>query len=859
MTGILDPLATENVKGGTPQTFAACLEDVLQTLSAQVSLASSCLSLHPSPPPGYEVCTEQALASLKLAVSTFRADVCNAAGGRMIIELGAPGLADLSLQDGFAIPKGHDAWSLAREQPAAAIAAHEVTFHPPLEFGPSAARPVPPPLPEGEAEAGRAAPAAWLERRGEELRVANANSPNKLTTISECVVAMPSQNSQGSERSDVYEIEPHSGLPLEIPRQGSSRRGASASGGGKPGPGGEVPLQAGQGSGRSGEKSATASERSDIYEVGPHAGFPLDLSMQSSRRSGRSSIDDSRAFDPEEDETALGRCTDGVINPNWVGKLAWDFTVIALVLIDAMVLPFQMAYKHGREDDVFDQFWLIVTTSAFGADIVGNFFTGYVAGRKDAHAELGSLVTNRVHIIRHYLRSWFSIDLVATVPWSTLAGALLGGDGSSDSAQVAKLTKVVKFFRFLRLVRMLRLAKLGVIWERIEAKLGSIILLQIIALVRVLFLVITICHWNACIWWMIGQPRSLFTEFMSDEAQQEFADQPHWTTMKHRQGFDGIIWSWNEKENTEAYVFCFYWTLGVMRTMPAEVQPVNLLERVYVMLFMFFAVSAFAISVTLITQAFLKIGERKRMFNEDMALARMHLRNIHANEGLQRRVKTYLAHLFEKRRIQAKEVALLGHLPSCLRNLMRFSNVAVHLRKLPILATLPKRRLFAISEACEIQDVAPGEQICKSGRLAESAYVRVSGRLQAINCKFTEEGGVLETVDEECLATRRDVLSSQTVGARGCAEVASVSKKKFFRLLDEDHELALLVDSLFSRQGSVATDSVSLYRGGSGPCSLNFRMVDGFGSEREEPEDFGADAAANHRGMATTAGVVSAA
>ena len=41
-------------------------------------------------------------------------------------------------------------------------------------------------------------------------------------------------------------------------------------------------------------------------------------------------------------------------------------------------------------------------------------------------------------------------------------------------------------------------------------------------------------------------------------------------------------------------VFCFYWTLGVMRTMPAEVTPVNLPERLFVLIFMFFALSAFA-------------------------------------------------------------------------------------------------------------------------------------------------------------------------------------------------------------------------------------------------------------------------
>ena len=45
---------------------------------------------------------------------------------------------------------------------------------------------------------------------------------------------------------------------------------------------------------------------------------------------------------------------------------------------------------------------------------------------------------------------------------------------------------------------------------------------------------------------------------------------------------------------SDPQVFCFYWTLGVMRTMPAEVTPVNLPERLFVLVFMFFALSAFA-------------------------------------------------------------------------------------------------------------------------------------------------------------------------------------------------------------------------------------------------------------------------
>ena len=54
-----------------------------------------------------------------------------------------------------------------------------------------------------------------------------------------------------------------------------------------------------------------------------------------------------------------------------------------------------------------------------------------------------------------------------------------------------------------------------------------------------------------------------------------------------------------------------------MRTMPAEVTPVNLPERLFVLIFMFFALSAFAICVSLITQAFFKPLREKRRKEEE--------------------------------------------------------------------------------------------------------------------------------------------------------------------------------------------------------------------------------------------------
>merc|ERR1719181_2177533 len=93
-------------------------------------------------------------------------------------------------------------------------------------------------------------------------------------------------------------------------------------------------------------------------------------------------------------------------------------------------------------------------------------------------------------------------------------------------------------------------------------------------------------------------------------------------------------WRWIDKSPADAYVFCFYWTLGVMRTMPTEVMPVNPQERLYVMVFMFLAFSLFAVTVAQITQMFFKMSERSRGFNEELLAVRTHLRNVSAPQHL---------------------------------------------------------------------------------------------------------------------------------------------------------------------------------------------------------------------------------
>eukprot|EP00930_Biecheleria_cincta_P003761 TRINITY_DN104680_c0_g1_i1.p1 TRINITY_DN104680_c0_g1~~TRINITY_DN104680_c0_g1_i1.p1 ORF type:complete len:800 (-),score=139.99 TRINITY_DN104680_c0_g1_i1:155-2554(-) len=466
-----------------------------------------------------------------------------------------------------------------------------------------------------------------------------------------------------------------------------------------------------------------------------------------------------------------------MIDPRTNQKMAWDFFVMSAVLFDAMILPFQLAFKNS-ETDSFDDFWFYWTTTIFCVDLVLSFNTSIELA--DDGSRPDALIVDRWIVGRKYLRGWFGIDFVSTVPWARLIGLIAGGSG----AQIANLFKAVKFLRLMRLMKMLRTAKLRVLWERFEDEMGSVVLVQSLMLVRILMIIIAICHWNACIFWMIGSPDSILTDLMPDGMKHEFQGTLHWTTIWRKSGPDQDAWRWVDRPMTESYVFCFYWTLGVMRTMPAEVTPVNLPERVFVLLFMFFALSAFAIAVASLTQAYFKISERSRAYTDELFAVRMRLKKLQVDKTAKKHIKDFLALQFDRRRIMAKETNLIEKLPRSLKNEVERARKMLYLQKLTILEEFSKATIAEICDVSELFDILPGELLCTSDSVGKAAFVVAAGILQAKN----ESGQViqfpqsLEIVDQEILFSEAPVTSALTVMAVTVCELLKVDKEKFLKL-----------------------------------------------------------------------------
>ena len=86
----------------------------------------------------------------------------------------------------------------------------------------------------------------------------------------------------------------------------------------------------------------------------------------------------------------------------------------------------------------------------FAVDIVLNFFSAYEKNKVMEH--------RHKKIAEKYLKGWFLIDLVATIPFQLIEFAW---DNAEDSKllRFARLPRITRMVRILRLLKMFRIAK----------------------------------------------------------------------------------------------------------------------------------------------------------------------------------------------------------------------------------------------------------------------------------------------------------------------------------------------------------------------------------------------------------------
>lgn len=135
-----------------------------------------------------------------------------------------------------------------------------------------------------------------------------------------------------------------------------------------------------------------------------------------------------------------------VINPSALWKTLWNLLILVLILFMGVSVPYRIPFEDQTSDS-----WVIADTFfdlIFITDIVLNFLTAY-------EDENGELVTEKKKIFKTYIKSWFIIDLISSIPITLISRFL--NDSGLNNMKLIKLSRLPRLYRLLRLIKLMRL------------------------------------------------------------------------------------------------------------------------------------------------------------------------------------------------------------------------------------------------------------------------------------------------------------------------------------------------------------------------------------------------------------------
>ena len=217
--------------------------------------------------------------------------------------------------------------------------------------------------------------------------------------------------------------------------------------------------------------------------------------------------------------------------------------------------PFEVAFvpDEGPVSFTINRFIDVI----FFMDMVCNFFIPF---RRDARHGGGWVYDNR-RIACAYLKGWFFLDLMTTIPFGTIVAAINPPSPESQGDDGQTILRALRVFRVVKLARILRASR---IIKRWQDYIG--LSFAMISLLRFLILVLVLAHWLACAWGYVGAGDKGVV--LSATAWSGYEDSLTWRE-RHR-----IL----TNDPWQIYAVCLYVALNNVFGSSCEIYPANYAE-----------------------------------------------------------------------------------------------------------------------------------------------------------------------------------------------------------------------------------------------------------------------------------------
>lgn len=472
-----------------------------------------------------------------------------------------------------------------------------------------------------------------------------------------------------------------------------------------------------------------------------------------------------------------------IVHPSSSGRLTWDCIGLAFVLGEGVCVPLSLGF-----DIDLPEWWQWGATGFFATDMFTQFFTGFFRD--------GTLIMQRSIIAKHYLATFFVIDLIATVPWEVMLGGL-GGD-SAASLSLARVARVGKTLRLFRLLRIFRIVRMKELLNHLESLLSAYKVGLVLNLLKAPTLFLVLCHWAACLWGFLGQPEDKRAPYsmVRELCEPGGPCEP---------GLEGSPWmrryGLDNYQAATRYLIALQSSAGLLTGGGVALEAGFWSERIYVLGMMIGSFFLCAIVLSRIVVVVDEMSKSQSELKKQLRDAKTFMIARKIPRLLQSKVTQ---HIEFQAKTQMDNPASLKSVMQQLSPWLRLE-ITEHMNRgvilhHPFFRDLPNKLVKHICSAAQIVICAPGDLVVQQGHRATNMCFLVQGRLKVrppqVNKKSKLVNGQREPrampcfldppcwIGDMCLF-QDDVLRTNTVVSIGHAELLVITKEALLALIED--------------------------------------------------------------------------
>ncbi|GFR48528.1 hypothetical protein Agub_g10423 [Astrephomene gubernaculifera] len=368
-----------------------------------------------------------------------------------------------------------------------------------------------------------------------------------------------------------------------------------------------------------------------------------------------------------------------ILLPETIKRRYWDFFVLILVVWSALVVPFEVGFGPiGWSGDYAME---RLVDACFWVDIGLNFRTAYV----DHSA---NMVRDGGKIAAHYIRTWFFVDLSASIPFDVIVLWFVSNMSSEGLIALG----------LLRTPRLLRLGRLLRYFDRMKGA-------NIVRMGKLLFFMALVAHWVSCLWFML-----------------------------YRMTHGSLNWSYDLLSNAqtmtyylEAYLQSFLLMIG------NDISPQNNIERLYCTGILVIGACFYAIVVghmSLLVNNMNPTASRHK-FKKD--IINNTVRYLGAPRDIASRIDQYFDYLTTYSHPGPDGMALISQLPSSM-----FQDIAIWMyrdlvTKVPLFKECEPAFIAQLVIRLRLAVFLPSEVIFRIGDVGHEMYFITKGHVAVLN------------------------------------------------------------------------------------------------------------------------------